>query len=289
MNRDEFELKAYKISSSFSQEESELQNWLGHEGLDCLYSLENVLNGRYFNDVVTDYFFRNKDQFEESKRNQYLATLVLHELKEYAGNSLNFFIKKPSYTQIVNRVHKRLAKQFKQRIPLGASVIVREDAIALMVLQDVIKNLNEKEINEILSGLEVDSAQENRSRIIFETLSGAGFLALSKFLGGKFIKELAFKMLERYILKKLGNTVGHQLAQKVASEGAEKILHVAGKKLPHYIFRGAAATIGWAFIAKDILDVSGEASRITTPMIVQISLYRTLQRRFSDDSDTQKN
>ena len=284
MNRDEFELKAYRISTSFSAEEQELRDWFVDQGLDCLYSLENVLQGRYFNDVVTDFFFRNKEIFEESERNQYLATLVLHELKEYAGNSLNFLIKKPRYSQILNKVHKRIGKQFKQKAPITATIVQREEAIAMMVLQDVIKNLTEEEIHDILKGVDLDSTQENRSRIIFETLSGAGFLALSKFLGGKLIKEIAFKMLERYIMNKIGNRLGQQVAQKVAHEGAERILQIAGKKLPHYIFRGAAATIGWAFLAKDILDVSGEASRITTPMVVQISLYRTLQRRFGEES-----
>lgn len=284
MNRDEFELKSYKISTSFTPEETELRDWLINQGLDCLYSLENILQGRYFNDVVTDFFFRNKETFDESKKNHYLATLVLHELKEYAGNSLNFIVKKPRYNQIISKVHKRLGKQFKHKVPISATTIQREEAIAMMILQDVIKNLSEEEIDEILKGVDLDSTQENRSRIIFETLSGAGFLALSKFLGGKLIKELAFKMLERYIMNKLGNRLGQQVAQKVAHEGAERILQIAGKKLPHYIFRGAAATIGWAFLAKDIIDVSGEASRITTPMVVQLSLYRTLDRRFGNES-----
>ena len=63
-----------------------------------------------------------------------------------------------------------------------------------------------------------------------------------------------------------------QLSKKATTEVLSKI----SKKVAQKTFQSAVAYVGWAFFVKDLFDLAGEASRITVPFVINISIYRTL-------------
>ncbi len=56
------------------------------------------------------------------------------------------------------------------------------------------------------------------------------------------------------------------------------MLKAVGKKIPQYVFKNTMFLIGGLFIIKDIFDIGSEATRLTTPMIINVSIMRTIQK-----------
>lgn len=66
--------------------------------------------------------------------------------------------------------------------------------------------------------------------------------------------------------------------QKIFSKATVLALKsVAKNKAPRFLKRLAPA-IGWVLLAKDIYDLGGEALRVTVPFVLNIAVYRTLER-----------
>ncbi len=87
----------------------------------------------------------------------------------------------------------------------------------------------------------------------------------------KTIKEFILKTLETYIAKKVGKKIITGVFEKLA------------KKLPQYFFKGLGNVIGGVFIAYDIYQIGGEATRVTTPLVLEIAIYKSLSRINSEN------
>lgn len=96
---------------SFSKEDLELALWLETESGTFLDELGEFLSSCFFNDFKTKEFYENKCQNDRKRH----SVVIVHELKEYAGHTLNLFASKPVYPQILSRVHKRLSKHYKKK------------------------------------------------------------------------------------------------------------------------------------------------------------------------------
>ena len=88
--------------------------------------------------------------------------------------------------------------------------------------------------------------------------------ALYKLLGKKVVKEVVMQITEKYVLKTIGE------------KAAKKVLISIAKKVPQKAFKGFLGYAGWALLAKDVFDIAGEATRYTTPFVISVSIFRTL-------------
>lgn len=88
--------------------------------------------------------------------------------------------------------------------------------------------------------------------------------ALANLLGKNVIKRTVIAIIEKYIKQKAGEKVTQELVERAA------------QKIAAQTFKRAVFWIGIALLVKDVWDISGEATRITTPLVSGIAIVRSL-------------
>ena len=152
------------IEAGFSTEERRLQEWLAKSSEQRLRYFLDELEDCWNNDVVTIKWFEDsyprKGKLSPAKRREG-AMLLVHELRQYSGHSLNFFTEKPHYEEIVTRIHKRICSKQKSKFPEIASVAQREDDITRILMGDALSKLSDEEVAGALSGSDIRSSSES--------------------------------------------------------------------------------------------------------------------------------
>ena len=97
-------------------------------------------------------------------------------------------------------------------------------------------------------------------------MSEGGIAAVAQLLGKNVIKKVIMAIVEKYILKKTGE------------KATKEILKRLGEQVAAQTLKRAMFWVGIALIIKDIWDISGEAIRVTTPLVSGIAIGRTLGR-----------
>jgi hypothetical protein len=114
--------------------------------------------------------------------------------------------------------------------------------------------------------LDLELTAEKLKPVLMQTMGAGGIAGMAHLLGKNVIKRVVMAIVEKYILKKAG------------AKATKEILKRAGKQLTAQSFKRAMFWLGLALIVKDIWDLSGEATRVTTPLVSAIAIGRTLSR-----------
>ena len=260
----------------FSEEDQKLARFIASLPAEDFSTLMSVYSGRLFNDLITDAYLKEvlgkgAEILSELDRELGGALAVL-ECREYAGNTWIFFSEKPHYERVLTRTHKRLGKQHKKAVPEVASVRARESAIASMMMLSGIECLTDEEVSEALKGLDTSSFKGDQRKMLTEALAGGGILYLARTLGKKAVKEIILRVGQRLMAKKLGEEAAKLAAKKLAA------------KVPQKLFLRAVSFVGWALLVKDAYDLGGEATRITFPFVINVSVLRTVHELGEDQA-----
>lgn len=267
LNDDSLMRWKFEVLDGFSDADRELMGWVESLNEDDLASLLGILASRWNNEPLTDYWFGSRgDAVASGTERSTASRIVVHELRQYAGHSLNVFADKPHYPEVLTKVHARLAKRAKKKAPSAAAVRQREDAIAQLLVAEALDSLTEAEVREAIAGLDLNSSKENQRKILLDTVAAAGIQGLVRLLGKRVIKNVVLTMLERAALKKMGEKAVKEALGRIAT------------KVPQTMFKRAAFWVGIGFLLKDVYDIGGEATRVTMPLIAHISVHRSIQR-----------
>ncbi len=257
------------LKSNFSEEDLILSDWLASCPIDLIKLLIERLDKQITNDAITDWFINKFNTKYRTKKIDtemriLTSTILVHELKEYSGNTLNIITAKPDYPKILDNVYNKICKRYKISRPTVNSIKNKEKLIAELLLKDAINNVSEEDLFAAIKGSNFHPSNENLKKILIETLASGGIGYLANLLGKETVKNVVLNISEKYMLK--------QLSKKATTEVLSKI----SKKVAQKTFQSAVAYVGWAFFVKDLFDLAGEASRITVPFVINISIYRTL-------------
>lgn len=273
MNTQQYESKlevtSQNIESKWSKADGELCGWIAAQDVDTVASLLAVLKDRWFNDVWVDKYFREvAPRYPEGLTKidiDFAARVVVHELREYSAHTFGPSIK---YEETLEKVHVRLGRHFKSQVPKAAAVAAREDAIAKMLTLDAVNHLTAEDLAEVMAGLNFDPSltAEQRKAIVIQTIAAGGIALLSSVLSKVVIKKLITSIIERYFLKVLGK------------KGTEEAMKQFGKRVAAKSIQRFIPWIGWALLLKDVIDIGGEATRITTPLVSAIAIGRSVDR-----------
>lgn len=196
------------------------------------------------------------------------AFFVLLELREFGGHTLwNRLGKIPHYEDIVKNVHDRVSRKFGIPTRSDMSVNDRELSLSAIILKESLEQLSPEKVNSILKESKFESTsdfQELRSGLI-QKLGSATPSTLKSMMG----KSIARKFGARFIESAFG-------ASRLANTG--RLGSFAAKVLP-IAFRRAGLYLSLGFLMKDAYDLGGEATRVTNPAVIIISLYRSFSGR----------
>lgn len=196
------------------------------------------------------------------------AFFVILELREFAGHTLwNRFGKIPHYEDIVKVVHERVADRFKMPKRGDMSVADRELSLSALVLKESLEQLSLEKVSDILreSNFETTSDFSELKSGLLKKLGSAAPSTLNTLIGKSFAKKIGTKMIE--------SAFG---AGRLA--GAGRFGNIAAQVLP-VAFKRAGLYVSLGFLMKDAYDLGGEATRVTNPAVIIISLYRSFSGR----------
>ena len=258
-----------EFQAKWSKEDLALRDWLTKASDDEIIGCLEVIKHRLNNNVCTNNFFdliapRYPDTLSERDK-QFSAMILVHELRDYSGRTIGDSV---PYERTLTRVHKRIGKHFKKLVPEIATVAAREEAITMIMLGEAIENMSVEELQSALSGVELDHAltAEKLKPLMVQTLVAGGAAGLVRLLGKNVIKRVVLAIIEKYLQRKLGQKATEELIKKL------------GQKLAAQALKRVVFWVGIALLLKDIWDLSGEATRITTPLVSAIAIPRTLGR-----------
>lgn len=253
----------------WSTEDQKLRDWILSCPLDVVLGLLDILKTRLNNDLCTDKYFeliepRYPNALDSIDR-KFAASILVNELREYSGRTL---ISSVPYENTLTKVHKRIGKHFKKSVPEVASISFREEGITLIMLGEALNELSVEELRSAISGMDLDRelTAEKLKPILTRTMSEGGIAAVAQLLGKNVIKKVIMAIVEKYILKKTGE------------KATKEILKRLGEQVAAQTLKRAMFWVGIALIIKDIWDISGEAIRVTTPLVSGIAIGRTLGR-----------
>ncbi len=209
-------------------------------------------------------FFEKQDLLSYEDK-EVAAILMIHEIRGYGSNTLNVFSGNTHYENILAKNHEKIAARSKLTVPKVASVRFREKSIADMLMQEALNELSAEEIQGALIGAHIQPTKENTKEILKKAVAAAGVQGVSTLVGKKALKELVLDILKNYLTKQLGKKASKMVVKKIASKVAQKT------------FKSALGWLGVALIAKDVYDFAGEASRVTMPFVINISIYRSIE------------
>lgn len=263
-----------ELKEGWSKEDRKLFEFLSQCDKNEFATILGLLANRWNNDPCTDEFFKAvTERFPDHLTNldQIVgAMLVVYEIRQYSGHT--FLPIKPPYEKTLTKVHKRIGKHFKSTVPEVATVVDRERSITILMVGEAINNLTPEELETALKGADLPPSlvREKQKQILLQTIAAGGFEGLVALLGKNVIKKAVIGIVEKY------------LAKKISQEALAETLKRVGTKLPAHFFKRAFLWIGIALLIKDVWDLSGEATRITTPLVTSIAISRTLARAQTD-------
>jgi hypothetical protein len=267
-------IKLTEYESKWSKEDLSLRDWIASSQSEEIVGLLDILKCRWNNDTCTDKFFTTVNSRYPNNLTKldlrFSATIIVNELREYSGRT--FFTSTP-YEKSLTTVHKRIGKHFKKSVPEVATVASREEAITMLMLGEAVEKLSTEELRSALSGIDLgsDLTAEKLKPMILQTIGAGGAAALVRLLGKNVIKKAVMAIVEKYIQRKVGEKATKELIKRV------------GKQVTAQAFKRAMFWVGIALLVKDAWDLTGEATRVTTPLVSGIAIGRTLSR-LSDSS-----
>ncbi len=196
------------------------------------------------------------------------AYFVILELREYAGHSLwNRVGKAPHYEDILKVVHGRVSEKFRIKPRDEMSVEDRELSLSAMILRESLDSLSPDKVQEILkeTNLGTTSDLKNLRDGLVGRFAEVGSANLKNLLGRSVMKRFGTKVIE----SAFGS--GRLASAGALGSFASKVLPVAFKRAGLYISIG--------FLLKDAYQLGGEATRITNPAVIIISLYPSFSAR----------
>jgi|GEM_PF-4941917 len=259
-----------ELQSKWSKEDAALKEWLKETDRENLLTLLEMLFGFFNQDVCTVEFCKQiSPRMRGGLDDQEVevgASLIVHELREFGGVSM---VSSRPYEKSIVAVHKRIASARKISIPAAASIRAREDHIATILFAEAWRDLNPSEVGSAIEGAEFKSGEtfEKKKEIVAQTIASAGLGGVAKLLGKNHLKKAVLATFE------------HQTKKKIGEKATQKIVERAGERIAAESMKRAVIFVGWALLAKDIWDLMGEATRVTTPMISAISVMRSLDRQ----------
>lgn len=263
--------KDLKKAESFSEEDRRLCQWLSSNS-----EIWDILPLIFFNRLSTRFAF---DRWLEEAAHQAFdlsqeqraagAFFIVLELREYAGHSLhNLFGDPPHYEDLLRRVHKRVAKQFKRPWDDEGGVKGQERMLADILIGETLRYLTPEELKAILDESKLASVsdfQHIKSRFS-EAILNNGMLGIEKIVGKNLAGKVALRIFERGMSKQMGKREIRHLSARFLG----KVSPLIAKRLSLYL--------GIGLLAKDAYDLGGEATRITNPAVISIALIRSLSQ-----------
>ena len=250
----------------------ELKNYLMNSSDEIIYNIAQILGDRLGFNSMRKRVSSVSDVPKKQAEKEALVDDMLKEIGYFGSNNFAYWgrwNKGVGYHEIVYDVVKLLNKQLKKKldIPRLATVSEREKMICDQLLCIAFQGKSEQDIARMLNeaGLEIDASKEAAKKIVLQTGAGGFVIALVKILG----KKIVTTILSTIVLK--------IIATKVGQEAAEKIVLRILKQVPQKTISAFVIGLGTLLIAKDILDLSSAATRVTIPVVALISTTRMLE------------
>jgi hypothetical protein len=133
------------------------------------------------------------------------------------------------------------------------------------------KSLSREELIEKLkhTGIEPHFAKEQASKLLGQGAAAVSLELFSILRNHPEFKNWAMPIAQNYIWKLF------------YQKGTQLTLKKIAQKLPQKALPRALGWIGIALLAKEAYDLGGEATRITVPFVVIVSIHRTIEHRLS--------
>lgn len=252
-----------------------LEAYLATCPAEVLFDLSQILGDRLgFNGMRER--CQSSSDIPSGEDRHVLAHDLVAELGYFGSNNLAFLARRVlksekavGYHEVLYDVVKFLNGQLKNKlnVPRVASVKDREQMVCSQLLGIAFQGKTEEQIAQMLSESGLDQEATKAAAIIAAVRGGSGALviALVKVLGKKTVTAF------------LAATVIRLVALKVGKEAAEKLVFRVLQKVPQRSLAAFAAFVGWALIAKDVLDLAGPATRVTVPAVALIASIRTAE------------
>ena len=255
---------------------TELVSYLANAPDEVLFDLSQVLGDRLgFNGMKKR--FRLPSDIPNGDDRQALVSELVAELGYFGSHSIAYATrsllkreKAAGYHEILYDVVKFLNAQLKNKfdIPRVASVADREQMLCSALLGIALQGESEGDIAQMLieAGLEDEAKNAAAVKAAVQAGTGGLVIVLVKVLGKKTVTAF------------LAATVVRIVALKVGKEAAEKIVLRVLQKVPQKAFSAFATFVGWALLAKDVVDLASPATRVTVPAVALIASVRTADR-----------
>lgn len=227
-----------KLSSDSSVEDDKLFEWLSKDE-NVWPALCPVFQRRVNTRKSFESWLLKADQVGfhlDAEMRRIGAFFILLELREFAGHSLwNRAGKVLHYEDIVKNVHDRVSKRFDAPLRKEMSVTDRELSLSAMVLKDSLEHLSADKVADLLKESEFESVSD-------------------------------FDQLRK------------GLVDKLSGAGRAGIKSIIGKTLTKalpFTLRRAGLFLSLGFLMRDAYQLGGEATRVTNPAVIIISIYRS--------------
>ncbi|RZA25328.1 MAG: hypothetical protein EOP10_07200 [Proteobacteria bacterium] len=196
------------------------------------------------------------------------AYFVLLELREFGGHTLwNRAGKIPHYEDIVRNVHDRVSTRFGIATRKEMSVADRELSLSAIILRESLDQLSADKVKSLLKDANFDSVSDwtELRQGLLEKIGTVGVSSIKSIVGKQAAKKFGASLIE--------TAFGANRLAKAGSIGgfASKVLPLALRRAGLYISLG--------FLLKDAYQLGGEATRVTNPAVIIISLYRSFSGR----------
>lgn len=267
---------------NMDKSDQELVEYLQQCPLEVVYGLTQILGDRLgFNGLKTS-FGSESDISAGKDEREALARTLVEELGYFGSHNLAYWTrwilrrsKTVGYHEILYDVATVLNRQMKSKtkIPRVASVADRESMICGQLLNIAFKGKTEKEIARMVSeaGLEADAKKIASIKSAVQGGAGGAVIGLVKVLGKKTVTEFIKTVVTKIITAKIGK------------EAAEKVVKKLLAKVSQKTVAAFTAFVGWALLAKDVIDLGSAATRVTIPAVALIASARTTEALQSSD------
>lgn len=253
--------------------DQDLKSYLLYSSNEVLYDLAQILGDRLGFNGMKKRVPSVADVPTNQEGREALAADIVNEIGYFGSNNLAYWgrwafgsHKAVGYHEVVFDVVKSLNRQLKKKpnIPRVASVPEREAMVCEQLLGIAFQGKSEEEIARMLSEAGLDSDATKAAAIKAAVQGGAGgiIIALVKLLGKKTVTTFLSAMVIKIV------------ASKVGKEAAEKLVFAVLKQVPQKTIAAFMAFVGWALIAKDVLDLANPGTRVIIPAVALIASAR---------------
>ena len=256
--------------------DQELATYLSNCPSELVFDLSQILGDRLGFNGIRQRFLAPSD-IPSGEARQALVTELVAELGYFGSNNIAYFARRAiksektcGYHETLYDVAKFLNGQLKKKldVPRIASVPERERMVCDQLLGIALQGKSEEQIAQMLkeAGLKDDAKKAAAIEAAVQGGAGALLITLVAILGKKTVTAF------------LAATVIRMIALRFGKEAAEKLVLRVLQKVPQKSIAAFTAFIGWALIAKDVVDLTGPAMRVTVPAVALIASVRTAEQ-----------